>query len=38
VDEDFEEEINIGKIAPGSSNGFTFDFVGVVYTKNCVLK
>ena len=38
VDEDFEDEINIGKIAPGSNNGFTFDFVGVAYTKNCILK
>ena len=38
VDEDIEEEINIGKIVPGSNNGFTFDFVGVAYTKNCILK
>ncbi len=29
LDEDFEDEINIGKIAPGSNNGFTFDFVGI---------
>jgi len=38
VDEDIEDEINIGKIAPGSLNGFTIDFVGIVYTKNCILK
>lgn len=38
VDEDIEDEINVGKIAPGSSNGFTFDFVGVAYTKDCILK
>ena len=38
VDEDIEEDINIGKIAPGSSNGFTIDFVGIAYTKNCILK
>lgn len=38
VDEDIEDEINIGKITPGSNNGFTFDFVGIAYTKNCILK
>lgn len=38
IDEDIEEEINIGRISSGSTNGFTFDFVGIAYTRNCIIK